>query len=291
MDYEVYKYIDQHTEDNISFEEILENNNLTYDEADGNKLQFVKNFRELLSKYGICSRNIVGICNGIIEKINENSDNQELQYLYFCVITDNGIINKINYSENDDERILENYIQQQKKINSLNEFMELQRRNLKKLNDIRSYLKSPVIVSHTEYEEEFEIVFNMTLQHTFLYGNRKNQIYKDNLHSVLDYLNGNEVLKTVKPYVLFAVLARKHGMIQKRKNFIPNIKSLFKYQSYNIIRDNGKNFNNYQSYTELYEQFRRSYMEDEYIDIELCDFCFANLSLLCEWYYMWCRPD
>lgn len=105
------------------------------------------------------------------------------------------------------------------------------------------------------------------------------------------YINSDEKLRRVKPYGIFAVLARKTGMIQKREHFIPNLKAVFQYQDYNIYRDNGKNFNQYHSELELYDQLRKSYFDDNDIDISFCDFCFANLSPLSEWYYQNCEPN
>ena len=43
------------------------------------------------------------------------------------------------------------------------------------------------------------------------------------------------------------------------------------------------------SYLELYEQLRRHYYDE--CDVELSDYCFANLSNLSEWYYANCEPN
>ena len=89
--------------------------------------------------------------------------------------------------------------------------------------------------------------------------------------------------------MIFAVLARKTGMMQKRKHFMPNLNAVLQYQDYQILKDNGKNFNRYQSELELYDHLRRAYAEDA--DMDFCDFCFANLSPLSEWYYLYCEPN
>ena len=93
----------------------------------------------------------------------------------------------------------------------------------------------------------------------------------------------------IKPYIYFAVLTRKHKLMTERKNYIPNIPKIFEYQKYNIYADNGKNFNMYQSYLELYGQLRESY--DGEIDGNLTDYCMANLSNLTEWFYENCEPE
>lgn len=78
-------------------------------------------------------------------------------------------------------------------------------------------------------------------------------------------------------------------MMTERQNYSPNIANVFEYMDYRISSDNGKNFDTYQSYTELYEQLRRHY-EDE-CDMELTDYCFANLCNLSRWYYENCAPN
>ena len=116
-------------------------------------------------------------------------------------------------------------------------------------------------------------------------------MYEENLRALQLHINNDAKLKAVKPYIIFAVLARKTGMMQKRKYFMPNLKSIFQYQNYNIYKDNGKNFNQYASELELYDHLRRSYIDDCETDMGLCDFCFANLSPLSEWYYQNCEPN
>lgn len=87
-------------------------------------------------------------------------------------------------------------------------------------------------------------------------------------------------MKLLKPYLIFTVLTRKHGMMQNSVGFTPNMKTVFQYQLYNIRSYNGKNFNNYKSYLELYNHLQRFYANDEEVNMELCGFCFANTSPL-----------
>ncbi|MDE6664778.1 MAG: hypothetical protein K2K14_01100 [Ruminococcus sp.] len=98
-------------------------------------------------------------------------------------------------------------------------------------------------------------------------------------------------MQSVKPYVIFAVLTRKNKLIMKRENYSPNIRNIFQYQEYRIENDNGKNFNSYQSYIELYEHLKRFYLDSPEVDMNFSDYCFANMSLLSLWYYQNCEPN
>ena len=74
-----------------------------------------------------------------------------------------------------------------------------------------------------------------------------------------------------------------------RKNYSPNFANIFERTDYKIKIDNGKNFDTYQSYLELYDQLRRHYQDES--DIDFSDYCFAHLSNLSEWYYENCQPN
>ena len=133
------------------------------------------------------------------------------------------------------------------------------------------------------------MLYEMAIENTFLYNARKNNIFLHNLGELVRLVNANECYRAVKPYIYFAVLSRKHKLMMEREHYSPNIPKIYDYQEYTIQRDNNKNFNTYQSYLELYGQLRESY-EGE-IDGALTDYCMANTSNLCEWFYENCEPD
>ena len=291
IDYEIYKYINEQADQYVEFDELLKQHHLTFDEAQQRANQFKEKFHNLLAKYSISSRNLVATCYDLMERISQQSDNPDLQYLYFCIMTDFGLLNEINAHDRTEEQKIRNYFRQHELVQKLAVFLKLQSDNSRKINELREYLKKPIKIKSIECAEESDFLYHLTIQHTFLYESVGNEVYKDNLNALLMHVNSDEKLRHVKPYIVFAVLARKTGMMQKREHFIPNLRAVFQYQDYNIYKDNGKNFNQYQSELELYDHFQRSYIGDDDVDMELCDFCFANLSPLSEWYYMSCEPN
>ncbi len=288
VDYEIYKYINKLADQYVEFDELLKQSHLTFDEAKQKVIQFKEQFYGLLAKYSIGSQNIVETCYDLMEQIRWQPDNPDLQYLYLCVMTDVGLLNKMS-DERTEEREVRNYLRQNELIQELTAFLKSQSESIGKYEELLEYLKKPIKIKDAECEEESDFLYHLTIQHTFLHDSIKNEVYKDNLKSLLIHINSDEKLKPVKPYIIFAVLARKTGMMQKRKHFMPNLKAIFQYQEYNILKDNGKNFNQYQSELELYDHLRRAYLEDS--DIDFCDYCFANLSPLSEWYYLHCEPN
>ncbi|MDE6501786.1 MAG: hypothetical protein K2L10_06845 [Ruminococcus sp.] len=290
-DYEILKYIDKEADNYVPFKDFLKNHNTNLDKAWNCVKQFKEKFNNLLSKYSIGKENLVVMCYDLIERISEQYNNPELHYLYFCIMTDVGLINEINSSDHTKEQEIRIYFQQKKLIQELSEFLEYQIEYHKKIAEIREYLKKPRCVKNIDCKEETDFLYHLTIQHTFLYKNTRNAIYKENLNALLIQINSDEKLKVLKPYIIYSVLTRKQGVMRKRKHFLPNLKIMFQYQNYNIYKNNGKNFNLYQSELELYDHLQRSYADDDDVDIKLCDFFFANLSPLSEWYYIHCEPN
>lgn len=290
IDYEIYKYINELADQYVETDELLKRNHLTFDEAQQQAKQFKEKFYVLLEKYSIRSQNLVVICHDLMERISQQSGNPDFQYLYLCIMTDFGLLVRTDPYTTDEQKI-RNYLRQYEAIKELTDFWKSQSENSRKLQELREYLKKPICVKNNTYAEESDFLYQLTVQHTFLYESVGNEVYMDNLNALLIYINSDEKLRLVKPYILFAVLARKTGMMQHRSHFMPNLKAVFQYQDYNIYKDNGKNFNLYQSELELYDHLQRSYIDDDDVDMKLCDFCFANLSSLSEWYYMNCEPN
>lgn len=290
IDYEIYKYINELADQYVESDELLKRNHITFDEAHQQAKQFKETFYAFLEKHSIRSQDLVVICYDLMERIRQQPDDPDLQYFYLCVMTDFGLLVRTDPEKTEEQRI-RNYLRQHELIQELTGFRKSQNENLRKYRELADYLKKPIKVKNAEYAEESDLLYHLTIQHTFLYESVGNEVYKDNLNALLTYVNSDETLRRVKPYILFAVLARKTGMMQNRPHFMPNLKAVFQYQDYNIYRDNGKNFNLYQSELELYDHLQRSYIDDDDVDMELCDFCFANLSPLNEWYYRNCEPN
>lgn len=288
MNYKIYKYIDKLTDEYVEFDELLKQNNLKFAEAKQQSKQFKEEFYAMLAKYSIRSQNLVVICCDLMERICQRSDDSDLHYLYLCVMTNFGLLISTD-SDRTEEQLIRNYFDQWEALQELTDFCKSQNENFRKYQELLKHLKKPIMLKHNEYAEEADLLYRLTIQHTFLYESSSNEIYRDNLNTLLTYINSDETLRLVKPYIIFAVLARKTGMMQNRPHFMSNLKAVLQYQDYNIYKDNGKNFNRYQSELELYDHLQRSYIDDDDVDMGLCDFCFANLSPLSEWYYMNCE--
>ncbi len=197
-DYEILKYIDEEADNYVTFKDFLKNHNVTFDKAWNCVKQFKEKFNNLLSKYSIGKENLVVMCYDLMERISQQYNNPELHYLYFCIMTDVGLLNDINSSDHTKEQEIRIYFKQKKIIQELSEFLEYQIECHKKIAEIREYLKKPRCVKNIDCTEETDFLYHLTIQHTFLYKNTGNAIYKENLNALLIQINSDEKLKVLK---------------------------------------------------------------------------------------------
>ncbi|MDE6707068.1 MAG: hypothetical protein K2K06_03410 [Oscillospiraceae bacterium] len=290
VEYEIFKNICKEADEYVPLKELLNNNHLTFQEALQKVSKYRKDFFDLLDKYKICPDNIASVCMDLINLIKENPKNWYLQYIYCAVVTDRGLLMDLNPGERTEEQDIRNWIEQKRFSDDLMAFLHEQYVMKKRLQEIFKILKNPCD-NISEYEEELDDILHMTLQHDFLSKWKNNKIYYENIGELMYQVNSHAELQSLKPYIISAILSRRITLMTERKHYIPNIKSVLKYQEYNIYKDNGRNFNAYQSALELYEHLRRYYEDSPEVDIVFSDYCFANLSPLSEWYYQNCKPN
>lgn len=57
-----------------------------------------------------------------MERIEQQPEHPDLQYLYFCVVTDFGLLNAVNAADRTEEQKIRNYFRQQNALRELTDF-------------------------------------------------------------------------------------------------------------------------------------------------------------------------
>lgn len=283
-DYEyLHRWLDEEAAANVPFEDILRSKNLTKAEA----LTCAENFRSRffgsLERYGLRTDDLSSIA-GDVCRLFRHDRSGEAVFLYTALLTEKGVLSG---NITDDEQLVLLWLEHDEKVRKLTEMIALSPEYEKRLEQLKS-----VRVKNTSAEgepEETVLLYQMLLQHKFLSDGCDRDILLENTAELVRSVESDERFRLIKPYIYSAILSRKHKMMKVRKNYSPNLSEAFKYTGYKIGEDNGKNFDTYQSYLELYEQLRRHYSDD--CDIGFSDYCFAELSNLSEWYYENCEPN
>ena len=262
---EIEELINEAADSYKPVEEILSEYGITFEQGLGKANQFSEKFFDTLKNKKIETFNISKICCDVVTLLDTGTDDDTI-FIYTALLTENGLLFG-NISDN--KQKIQLWLEQSDKMSALEKY------------------KSKSVATETDREEQV-ILYQMAVENTFLYKYRHSNILLENIGELVRQVNASEVYSQIKSYIYFAVLSRKHKMMTERKNYIPNIPKIFEYHEYKIYKDNGKNFDTYQSYLELYGQLRESY-EDE-IDGEFTDYCMTNTSNLTEWFFDNCEP-
>ena len=280
---EIQRYLDSEADNYVLTEEILQSCGLTFESALKSADEYRERFFSLLKEKHISDNNICRICLEVSEFMKTDKSYDAI-FIYTALLSENGLLFGNIF---DDEQKVLLWLDCSEKSERLTE--AIKRESVLKARML-SASKSVTANAAAETDlEEQALLYRMAVQNTFLYKIKSGNIFLENVGELIRKVNANQQLKAIKPYVYFAILSRKHKMMMERPNYSPNIVNVFEYMDYRISTDNGKNFDTYQSYTELYEQLRRHYVGE--CDMELTDYCFANLCNLSRWYYENCEPN
>lgn len=280
---EINDLIDEAADEYQTIEDILREQQLTFQQAMTEANAFREKFFAVLGSKNIPADNISRIyCD--IAGLTEHGQSDDVIFLYTALLTENGLLFGTPDSE---EQTVSLWLEQKERVDYLTQRIVNEPEYCHRLNELRHY--KPQSDSTEIDRQEQAMLYEMLIENTFLYKARKNNIFLQNLGELVRLVNANALYKQIKPYIYFAVLSRKHKLMMEREHYSPNIPKIFDYQAYSIYRDNNKNFDTYQSYLELYGQLRESY-EGE-IDGFMTDYCMANTSNLCQWFYENCEPD
>lgn len=132
-------------------------------------------------------------------------------------------------------------------------------------------------------KKDVERVFSALIENGFAEKCIDRNILHANLDAISQIINKNDYLKPVKPLVYFQTYVRQQKkLLNKERDFVPNLKKLFEYREYGIFDNNEKNFKQYAEYCRLYILLKDIFSD---ADIRLCDVGFMCCSNLAYWYH------
>lgn len=282
-DEEIEKFLDDEAENYVSMEEKLLQRGIDFETAVTAADKFCGKFDNLLSVKGIEKNNISQVCTDIAELLKHDTG-MEAEFLYTAMLSEVFLL----FGEiEDNEQKVELWLEQSEKMYYLHTLFWWEKYNYQKISDISAHIKTSTFGE--EDSEEHKILYDTLMQYDIFISFNKNEVFEENIGELIRQVNAHDRLKQIKPYIYTAVLSRKIKKMTEQKGYMPNIRSILKPTKYKIEKDNGKNFDRYQTYLELYDHLKRVY-DGEY-DQNLTDYCFTHFSNLSEWFYDNCNPD
>lgn len=265
-------------------EDILSEKGLTEKQALDKAERFRKRFFELLEIKGIKSRNISRICFEV-SKLSKTEKSDDVLFLCISLLTENGLLFG-DITDKEDKILL--WYEQSETLQKLTDLIKQEPVCRKRLEELKNY-KPKKLNSYINQEEQI-CLYKTAIGHKIFSKYKDDDVFFENIGEMVRVVNSDETYRQVKPYIYFAILTRKRRLVTGHQGFSPNISNVFEYQHYRIEKDNDKNFNTYEAYLMLYEDIV-SLFENDGTDREFTDYCMANLSNLCEWYYENCEHN
>lgn len=273
---EINRLIDEAADEYVPFEEILKQNNITFEEAlsaaEGEK----EHFFDTLKKYGIYSRDISSVCYNVTELLKKEQNDDTL-FLYISLLSEHILL----FDDiTDNEQKITLWLDHHKHFEYIKERIRVERILKKRFDKL---IKHKPDFSSTVYsKKELSLLNEISAEHGIITKNN-DDIYIENLGELIRKTNSDALYSLIKPYIYSAVILKKSKNISEHKNYSPNISSVFKRWNYSISHDNRKNYKKYMAYIELYCHMKDAFADES--DIALSDYCFANLSNISEWFY------
>lgn len=265
-------------------EDILAEKDLNEKQALNSADGFRKCFFDLLEIKGIKSCNISKICFELSE-LSKNDKSDDVLFLCVAMLTEKGLL----FGDiSDKEEKIRLWLDQSDTIKMLTESIKNEPEYRKRLFEIQKH--KPKELNTKINQKEQIMLFRTAVEHKFLYKYKKSNVFLENIGELVRAVNSDEKYRQIKPYIYFAVLTRKHKLMTEHQGFQSNISNIFNYKEYKIDKDNNKNFNTYEDYLTLYEDLAYEFGNDG-TDMKFSDYCMANLSNLCEWYYENCEHN
>lgn len=135
-------------------------------------------------------------------------------------------------------------------------------------------------ITYGNGRSDYEKVFNLLCNKGYVENNTDKEILKRNLQDIEISTASIPFMEPIKPLVYYQAFVKYQKKICENDGFIPEIKNLFSSTEYNIAENNGKNYEQYAIYCELFSDLKRCFPE---ADKKLCDVGFMYLSNLAEW--------
>ena len=294
LDEDFYKELDKLILDSKTPDEIIKEKNINVKKYRKELTEFLTEFSSLCQKYELNITNRANFCqklNKLVKELysskrsNENflKNDYELVFL-FCVFAYDHTYLMNNRKKITKSNII-SFVELKDEVDTLIDLIKSRRVQkekfaliLKKLPKNINYKKTDKKVNEKEKKKILNIFMN------YLGSNNLKDIVKDNIEHILKILHSNNNLEKLSPFFVFEVLKNHKNRISDR-SFDFNINNLFKYNEYEIENDNGKNFKSYFNMCVMYSHLVDYYREFDYVDLDLCNYCFYSVSNLCNWFH------
>lgn len=277
--------VDDVEEDNAQapdFEAILQKYGLTPQELAEQSEAGRADFLERLHKFDLSIDNRFVLCQRLCGLAKTNPSD-ELLRLYCDIVFDNGFLLDLERTEDEEASICWLYGRENSDIlyRYLSERRGLAARFRELLEQVKK-IKLSAMKGGENDPAESDAVFQSYVR-IFEFSDSGTRLL-DNIAWLLRAADRNPALRKIKPLLLYRMLTRHGKRMQTSDDLRVDCRTLWKYQTYNINKDNGKNYRMNVRYLTLFSELCSICEADGQVDIPLCVYGFDHLSNLGKFY-------
>lgn len=286
MSEDLYKFLDNMIEDDISLKKELQVAELTMKQAQSLLTEFTNKFQCLVHKYELPIYNRAALCKKLLLLSNKHKEDEFL-WVYCAIINDLGLLLDTKRTERTLHQDISNYLTMSKNIAHMYQALLARKEQQIKFDELISIIKkfSFEKISTNEkkdFSKETAAVFQLYIT---TWGIPVNDKYLfDNISILCTALN-NESLIQIAPLFIYQVFTKHRSNIASNEIFNFSMSSLWHFSRYQIEKDNGKNFKDNKQKLELYSGLSKIFAQTKLVDKELSWHGFYILSNLCDFYY------
>lgn len=268
--------------DEPDFEEVLRREGLTHASALQQAEAYREDFLRRAAQYALPLDDRLLLCQTLFDRAALPSD--ELRWLFCQVVTDVGFLLDRDRERFDEEEIVQSWLwskrESGKLFAALSERAALQQRFL----EICAQTQKNSLPKADCDSEKKDLIFQRYTALFGAYGDEK--LFLDNIDQLIGMQERSAALTEIAPLFLYRMLVRHGKRLHSSDSTRFDCRALWRYQTYRIDGDNGKNYKTNLAYLRLFHALCAIYETDERVSIPLCCHGFEQLSNLGDFYRM-----
>lgn len=268
--------------DEPDVEEHLRREGLTRASALQQAEAYREDFLRRVAQYALPLEDRFPLCQTLFDRAESPSD--ELCWLFCQVVTDVGFLLDRDRERFDEEELVQSWLWSQEESGelfaALSERAALQQRFL----EICVQTQKNSLPKADCDSEKKDLIFQRYTALFGAFGDEK--LFLDNIEQLIGMQERSEALTEIAPLFLYRMLVRHGKRLHSSDSTRFDCRALWRYQTYRIDGNNGKNYKTNLAYLRLFHALCEIYKTDERVSIPLCCHGFEQLSNLGDFYRM-----
>lgn len=269
------EYIDMMIDEEPTTEELLSRAGMTEADALAAAENYRRRYRELLKANGLSELRKPLLWVEFIKGCKTEMTNERYELLIFLLA--GGELPTTEYDS--DEDLIHAWLHTDEKQKQLTKRLKLRREKAAEFAALRKRLSKAVQPKNYPRDGERSAAFSVLCQDEYAPANADLHILSDNVICVDRIISAADLMPAA-PLVYFRLYSKNRRKLYEKPDYMPTLKTLLGHENYEIERDNGKNFNQYALYIQLYLELKKCFPD---ADRALCDMGFTACSNLAEW--------